>query len=110
MGSRPRNSTQKRKQRSVKAPKAAGTPSWQPPSTAAIRDAANDVVGQLDDARSVFSVALKALDNIHQTGERRLDAPVTCVPDDVATVLRFGLASLEGARAALQTRVVEGQP
>ena len=103
MGSRPRNSTQKRQQRSVKAPKATDTPS------AALREAANDVVGQLDDARSVLSVALKALDNIHETGERRLDAPVTCLPDDVATVLRVSLARLEDARRALQTRVIEGK-
>jgi len=103
MGSRPRDSTQKRKQRSVKAPKAADTPS------AALREAANDVVGQLDDARSVLSVALKAMDNIHESGERRLDAPVTCLPDDVATVLRVSLARLEDARRALQTRVIEGK-
>ena len=110
MGSRPRNSTQKRKQRSVKAPKTTGKPSLQPHGTGRMRDAANDVVGQLDDTRSVLSVALKALDNIHETGERRLDAPVICLPDDVATVLRVGLGCLEKAREALQTRIVESKP
>ena len=110
MGSRTRNSTQKRKQRSVKAPKGTAKPSSQPPGTVCLQRAANDVVGQLDDTRSVLSVALKALDNIHETGERRLDAPVTCLPDDVATVLRVSLARLDDARKALQTRIVEGLP
>ena len=106
MGSRPRNSTQKRKQRSIKAP--TGRLSSQPAGTVHLQEAANDVVGRLDDTRSVLSVALKALDNIHTTGERRLDAPVVCLSDDVATVLRLGLGCLEGARNALQTRIVEG--
>ena len=107
MGSRPRNSTQKRKQRSVKAPKGIANPSRRLPSTLRLQRAADDVVGQLDDTRSFLSVAVKALDSIHETGERRLDAPVTCLPDDVATVLRVGLARLDDARKALQTRVVE---
>lgn len=110
MGSRPRNSTQKRQQRSAKAPKPTSKSSSHPTRTARLREAANDVVGRLDDTRSLLSVAVKALDNIHETGERRLDAPVICLPDDVATVLRVGLESLEGAREALQTRVVEGNP
>ena len=110
MGSRPRNSTQKRKQRSVKAPRVTGRPSSGPRGTARLHDAANDVVGQLDDTRSVLSVALKALDNIHKTGERRLDTPVICLSDDVATVLRVGLGCLEKAREALQTRIVESKP
>ena len=110
MGSRGRNSSSASSARSIKARNTASKPPSQSTCAARFKEAANDVVGQLDDAWSVFSVALKALDNIHETGERRLDAPVTCLPDDVATVLRCGLASLEGARAALQTRVVEGQP
>jgi len=109
MGSRGRNSSSASSARSIKARNTASKPSAQSTCAARFEEAANDVVGQLDDTRSVLLVALKALDNIHETGERRLDAPVTCLPDDVATVLRVGLARLDTARNALQTRVVEGK-
>ena len=75
-----------------------------------VEEKAEEVVGQLDDTRSVLSVALRALDNIDQKDDRRLDAPVVCRPYDVATVLRVGLGCLDEAREALQTGVVEGKP
>jgi hypothetical protein len=110
MGSRPRDSTRKRKPRSAKAPKSASKPSSPPAETERVEEAAEDVVGQLDDTRSILSAALKALDNIDERDEHRVNAPVVCRADDVATVLRIGLACLEDARDALQTRVVEGKP
>jgi hypothetical protein len=109
MGSRPRNSTQKRKQRSVKASDATSSPSSEPTDSERFEEAASEVVGQLDETWSVLKVALKALDNIHELDERRVDAPVAVKPDDVAIVLRVGLACLEDARHALQNRVVEGK-
>ena len=110
MGSRGRNSSSAGSARSIKARNTDSKPASRSICAARFEQAANDVVGQLDDTRSVLLVALKALDNIHETGERRLDAPVICLPDDVATVLRVGLARLDNARSALQTRVVEGKP
>lgn len=74
-----------------------------------LRDVANDVVGLLDDTRSVFVVALRCLDNVDELDEKRIDAPVPCEAEDVAMVLRVGLAQLDQAREALQTRVVEGE-
>jgi hypothetical protein len=67
-------------------------------------------VGQLDETRSIVSVAVKALDNIDEKDERRMDDPLRIGPHDVATVLRLGLAWLEEARDELQTGVVEGKP
>lgn len=68
------------------------------------------VVGQLDDARSMLAVAAKALDNVDERNERRVNDPVKVVPDDVATALRIVLAMLEEARDTLQDNVIEGRP
>jgi hypothetical protein len=111
MGSRGHRSTRNGKTRPAKRAKSAENPTTEPAEAVqAVEDKAEDVVGQLDDTRSVLSVALRALDNIDQKDDRRLDAPVVCRPYDVATVLRVGLGCLEEAREALQTGVVEGKP
>ena len=108
MGSRHRDSTRKRKLRSAKAPRPATTVPSRPADAVRLEEAAEEIVGQLDDTWSVLKVALKALDNINEKDERRLDAPVVVCAHDVATVLRVGLARLEDARHALQNGVVEG--
>ena len=106
MGSRTRNS----KRRTT--PSAESKPKRKTPLPAAksLQRKADTVVGLLDDTGSVVTVALKALDNIEERNERRLDAPVCCRADDVATVLRVALARLNEAREALQSGVVEGKP
>jgi hypothetical protein len=106
MGSRTRNST--RKIKPPADPKSRRKPF--PPPAKSLQRKADNVVGLLDDTGSVVTVALKALDNIDERNERRLDAPLCCRADDVATVLRSALARLYEAREALQNGVVEGKP